>query len=157
MSSIVLGITFATQKLRTNAITWGQEPSGYTNQDYQLQVYNREWTPLTIPVKYANTEPDDQSFRYLGGQMDIKTHSTKQFQILKDQINEAANNARHKLASPETINMAIKLSMHRKISFPGKFSPWSLQELRTLDKPLNGLYKCHLKFLQSAPNAALYM
>ena len=83
-SSIILGVTFATQKLRTNAITWGQEPSGYTNQDYQLQVFNRDWNPLPIQVKYANTEPEDQSFRYLGVQMDIKNSSAKQFQILKD-------------------------------------------------------------------------
>jgi exonuclease III len=156
-SAIILGVSFATQKLRTNAITWGQEPSGYNNQNYQLQVYNREWIPSPIQVKYANTESEDQSFRYLGVQMDIKNSSAKQLQILKDQIQEATNTARHKLASPDTITMAVKLSLHRQISFPGKFSPWSLEELRTLDTPLNGLYKYHLKFMQSAPNAALYM
>jgi len=53
--------------------------------------------------------------------------------------------------------MAIELSTHRKISFPDKFSPWSLKELRKLDTPLNGLYKQHLKLLPTARNAALYM
>ena len=156
-SSIIMGITFAIKKLRTAAITWGQEPSGYTHEDYQIQVYDKDWTPTQIPVKYANEAVEDQSYRYLGVQMDIQNQFNQQFQILKAQVEEAANTARHRLASPDTINMAIKLSLHRKISFPGKFSPWSLQELRTLDTPLNGLYKTHLKFLPSAPNAALYM
>jgi len=35
-SSIIMGITFAIKKLRTSAITWGQEPSGYINEDYQI-------------------------------------------------------------------------------------------------------------------------
>jgi len=65
--------------------------------------------------------------------------------------------ARHYLASPETITMVIILSLHRNITFPGKLSPWFLQELRTLDTPLNELYKCHLKFLHSPPNAALHI
>jgi len=89
--------------------------------------------------------------------MDFQNRFSKRFQILKDQVEEAAITARHRLASPDTVTMAIKLSLHRKISFPGKFSPWSLQELRSLDTPLHGLYKAHLKFLPSAPNAALYM
>ena len=89
--------------------------------------------------------------------MDIQNRFSQQFQILKEQVEEAAIIARHRLASPDTITMAIKLSLHRKISFLDKFSPWSLQELSKLDTPLNGLYKAHLKFLPSAPNAALYM
>jgi exonuclease III len=156
-SSIIMGITFAIPKLRTSAITWGQEPSGYANEDYHIQVYDRDWNPIQIPVVYANKEVEDQSFRYLGVHTDFKNRFQQQFKILKEQVEDAAITARHRLASPDTITMAIKLSLHRKISFPGKFSPWSLQELRKLDTPLNGLYKAHLKFLPSAPNAALYM
>jgi len=77
--------------------------------------------------------------------------------MLKDHLAMIATTARHKLASPDTIAMAIKLSTHRKISFPGSFSPWSLKELRKLDIPLNSLSKIHLKLLPSAPNASLYM
>ena len=156
-SSIIMGIYFAIKKLRTSAITWGQEPSGYMNEDYHIQVYDKDWNPIQIPVKYANKAVEDQSFRYLGVQTDFQNRFQQQFKILKEQVEEAATTARHRLASPDTITMAIKLSLHRKISFPGKFSPWSLQELRTLDTPLNGLYKAHLKFLPSTPNAALYM
>jgi len=43
-SSIIMGITFAVPKLRTSAITWGQQPSGYVNEDYHIQVYNKDWT-----------------------------------------------------------------------------------------------------------------
>jgi len=77
--------------------------------------------------------------------------------MLKNHLTVIATTARHKLASPHTIAMAIKMSTHRKITSPGKFSPWSLKELRKLDIPLNGLYKTHLKLLPSAPNATLYM
>jgi len=157
VTSIIMGITFSIKKLRTSAITWGQEPSGYMNEDYSIQVYDKDWTLIQIPVKYANKEAEDQSYRYLGVQMDIKNQFSQQFQIFIEQVEEAAFSARHRLASADTITMVIKLSLHRKISFPGKFSPWSLQALRTLDTPLNGLYKTHLKFLPSPPNVALYM
>ena len=63
----------------------------------------------------------------------------------------------HKHASPETINLAIKLSTHRKVEFPGKFGPWGLKELQQLDTPLDRLHKHHLRFLPSTPNAALHM
>jgi len=109
--------------LGSKTITWGQEPSGYTNEDYQIQVYDKDWTHIQIPVKYANKAVDDQYYRYLGVQMYIQNRFNQQFQILKAKVEEAANTARHRLASPDTITMAIKLSLHRKISFPGKFSP----------------------------------
>ena len=83
-TSIIMGITFAIPKLRTSAITWGQEPSGYANEDYHIQVYNKDWTPIQIPVKYATKEGGDQSFRYLGVQMDIQNRFSQQFQILKE-------------------------------------------------------------------------
>jgi len=156
-STIILGVTIATTKLSTTAITWGQEPSGYTYDDYQLQVYDKDWTPIKIPVKYANKDAEDHPFHYLGVQMDIKNRSIQQLQILKAKIEEVATTARQRLASPDTIPMAINLSLHRKISFPGNFSPWSLQELRILGIPLSGLYKGHIKLLDSAPNAALHM
>jgi exonuclease III len=156
-AAAILGISFATTKLRTTAKSWGQEPSGYHNTDYSLEVHDRTWTQQDIPVTYAIEDNGDQSFRYLGVQMDINNTSSKQFQILKDHITEVSSTALHRLASPDTITMAIKLSLHRKVSFPGKFSPWSLSELRQLDTPLNALYKHHLRFLQSAPNAALHM
>jgi len=58
-TSIIMGINFAIKKLRTSAITWGQEPSGYRNEDYDIQVYDKDWNPIQIPVKYANTEVED--------------------------------------------------------------------------------------------------
>jgi len=72
--------------------------------------------------------------------MDIQNRFSRQFRILKEQLEEAGITARHRLASLDIITMAIKLSLHRKISFPGKFSPWSLKELRTLHTPLNELF-----------------
>jgi len=78
-SSIILGIIFAIKKLRTSAITWGQEPSRYVNEDYHIQVYDKDWTPIQIPVKYANKEVDDQSYWYLGVQMDIKNRFSQRF------------------------------------------------------------------------------
>jgi hypothetical protein len=103
------------------------------NEDYQIQVYDKDWTPIQIPAKYANKEVDDQSYRYLGVQMDIQNRFTQQFQILKAQVEEAAITARHRLASPDTITMAIKLSLHRKyssrVSFLHghykNFAPWT--------------------------------
>ena len=53
-TSIIMGINFAIKKLRTSAITWGQEPSGYRNEDYDIQVYDKDWNLIQIPVKYAN-------------------------------------------------------------------------------------------------------
>jgi len=41
-SSIIMGIHFAIPKLRTSAITWDQEPSGYMNEDYHIQVYDKD-------------------------------------------------------------------------------------------------------------------
>ena len=54
--------------------------------------------------------------------MEINNHSTKQFNLLLEQIEDVAMVARHRLASSDTIVMAIKLSTHRKISFPGKYA-----------------------------------
>ena len=81
-SSIIMGIFFAIKKLRTSAITWGQEPSGYMNEDYHIQVYDKDWNPIPIPVKYANEAVEDQSFRYLGVQTDFQNRFQQQFKIL---------------------------------------------------------------------------
>ena len=78
-TSIIMGIIFAIKKLRTSAIAWGQEPSGYTNEDYDIQVYDKDWNPIQIPVKYANKEAEDQSYRYLGVQMDIQNRFSQRF------------------------------------------------------------------------------
>jgi len=156
-AAVILGILFAILKLRTSAISWGQEPSGHQNTDYPLVVHDRDWQPAEVPVKYATQDNGDQFFRYLGVQIDDRKQSKKQFNMLRDRLTLIASTARHKLASPDTIiAMAIKLSTHRKIFFLGKLSPWSLKEMRKLDTPLNGLYKAHLKLLPSAPNATLY-
>jgi hypothetical protein len=48
-------------------------------------------------------------------------------------------------------------SPFRQASFPGKYCPWNLKEHRSLDVPINALYKHHLHLLPSNSNAALYM
>jgi len=85
-SSIIMSITFSIKNLRTSAISWGQGPSGYMNEDYQIQVYDKDWTPIQIPVKDSNKEVEDQSYRYLGVQMNIQNRLTQQFQFLKAQV-----------------------------------------------------------------------
>ena len=138
-SVVVLGVRIAPAKLRTTAKVWGQEPSGYTNNDYQLIVHGRDWMPLEVPVAYAETQNMEASFRYLGVHVDTNNKYEKQYAMLMDMTKQAAEAAMHKQASPETINMAIKLSTHRKVAFPGKFGPWTNQELRQLDVPLDQL------------------
>jgi len=86
-------------------------------------VQNGDWQQAKVPVEYATQENEDQSFRYLGVQMDNNNQSKKQFTILKDHPFLVASIARYMLASPDTIAMAMKLFTQRKISFPGKFSP----------------------------------
>ena len=147
----------APAKLRTTAKVWGQEPSGYTNKDYQLIVHGRDWMSLEVPVAYAETQNMEASFRYLGVHVDANNKYEKQYAMLMDMTKQAAEAAMHKQASPETINMAIKLSTHRKVAFPGKFGPWTNQELRQLDVPLDQLHKHHLRFLSSTHSAAIYM
>lgn len=103
----MLGVSFATTKLRTTAKVWGQEPSGYQNTVCHLVIRDEEWTPLDIPVNYATEESGDQSFRYLGVQLDINNASSEQFQMLKDQISEMAATVMYRLASPDTNIMVI--------------------------------------------------
>jgi len=83
-SSIIMGIFFAIKKLRTSAITWGQEPSCYMNKDYHNQAYDKDWNSTQIPVKYANLAMEDQSLRYLGVQTDFRNLYHKQFKTLKE-------------------------------------------------------------------------
>ena len=89
--------------------------------------------------------------------MDVNNTFDNQYTMALAQVQEVATRAHHKLASPETITMAIRMSTHRKVSFPGKFAPWSLMEMRRLDIPLTTLYKHHLKFMHSTPTALLHM
>jgi len=78
-------------------------------------------------------------------------------QVQIGQVQDVLTRGHHKLACPGTIAMAIRMSTHRKISFPAKFAPWSLAEFRRLDSPLSSLYKHHLEFMQSAPTALVHM
>jgi len=112
-TAAILGILFAILKLRTSAKNWGQEPFGHQNTDYLLVVHDRDWQVTEVPVEYATPENGDQSFRYLGVQMDNNNQSKKQFTILNDHLSLIASTARNKMASPDTIVMAIKLSTHR--------------------------------------------
>ena len=153
----IFGIKIATTKLRTFAKCWGSEPSGWRHGDYQLKVHNDQWEPTNIPVLYANLRRLDSVFRYLGVQIDSNNLYRHQHRLLLQQIREIASISKHKQASPETIDMALTTSLHRKISFPAKFMPWSLTKLRQLDTPLNGLLKKHLHMLPATANAALYM
>jgi len=79
--------------------------------------------------------------------MDIINQAMQQFKSLQEQVNKPGNVFKHKLASPATIVMAVKIPTRSKIAFPEKFSPWKLREMRQLDIPLNGLYKHYVKFL----------
>ena len=153
----IFGIRIATTKLRTFAKCWGSDPSGWTHGDYHLTIHNELWEPTEIPVLYATLRSIDSVFRYLGVQIDSNNLYHHQHRLLLKQIRETATMARHKHASPETIDMALTTSLHRKISFPAKFMPWSLKKLRTLDPPLNDLLKHHLRMLPATANAALYM
>ena len=153
----IFGIKIATTKLRTFAKCWGSEPSGWTHGDYSLLVRNENWEPTEIPVLYANLSRIDSVFRYLGVHIDSNNLYRQQHRLLLQQIREVARTARYKQASPETIDMALTTSLHRKISFPAKFMPWSLKKLRQLDLPLNGLLKKHLLMLPGTATAALYM
>ena len=153
----IFGIKIATTKLRTFAKCWGSEPSGWRHGDYSLLVRDERWEPTEVPVLYANLGRIDSVFRYLGVHVDSNNLYRHQHRLLLQQIREVARTARHKQASPETIDMALTTSLHRKISFPAKFMPWSLQQLRQLDPPLNGLLKKHLMMLPATANAALYM
>ena len=101
---LVLGVRIAPAKLRTTAKAWGQEPSGYNNDDYQLIVHGRDWVPLDVPVEYAETQDREKSFKYLGVHVDVNNKYEKQYQIIKETIKQAAESAMHKQASPETIN-----------------------------------------------------
>ena len=95
----------------------------------------------------------EMSFRYQGVHVDANKKYEKQYAMLMDMTKQAAEAAMHKQASPETTNMVIKLPIHRKVAFPGKFVPWINQELRQLDQ----LHKHHLRFLFSSHSAAIYM
>jgi hypothetical protein len=155
-SAAILGVFFATQKLRTTAKSWGNEPTSTLQNEYHLTVHDKDWSPVQIPVQYAQPNTD-HSFRYLGVHMDVNNTFDNQYSIAQEQVREVAARAHHKLASPDTIAMAIRMSTHRKVSFPGKFAPWSLTEMRKLDIPLSTLYKHHLRFMQSTPTALLHM
>ena len=49
---VILGVRFVPAKLRTTAIAWGQDPSGYTNENYHLVVHDFNWKPIDIPVTF---------------------------------------------------------------------------------------------------------
>ena len=153
----IFGIKIATTKLRTFAKCWGTEPSGWSHGDYNLIVRDEKWESVEVPVQYANLRGIDSVFRYLGVHIDSNNLCNQQHRLLLRQIRDTTNTAWHKNASPETIDMAITTSLHRKISFPAKFMPWPLSKLRLLDPPLNKLLKHHLHMLPSSANAALYM
>ena len=153
----VFGITIATTKLRTFAKCWGTDPSGWSNGDYQLTVRDMQWAPTAISVVYSNFSTLTSVFRYLGAHIDSNNSYNQQRKLLLQQIREACSEARFKHASPETIVMALTTSLHRKVSFPAKFMPWSLTSLRTLDVPVNQLLKHHLRFMPTTSPAALYM
>ena len=156
-AAAVLGVKIAPAKLRTSAKAWGQETSGFSNTDYQLVVHDRNWQPLEVPVQYPINSKQESSFRYLGVQVDVNNRYEQQHSILLDTTKKAAESAYHKQASPETINMAIKLSTHRKVSFAGKYGPWPNSALQQLDVPITPLMKHHLRFLPSTHSAAIYM
>jgi hypothetical protein len=153
----VFGIKIATTKLRTFAKCWGSEPSGWSHGDYTLTVRDERWEPTEISVQYANLHRIDSVFRYLGVHIDSNNLYCHQHRLLLQQIREVARAARYKRASPETIDMALTTSLHKKISYPAKYMPWPVSKLRQLDSPLNGLLKKHLHMLPSTANAALYM
>ena len=147
----VFGITIATTKPRTFAKCWGTDPSGWSNGDYQLTVRDMQWAPTAISVVYSNLSTLTSVFRYLGVHIDSNNSYNQQRKLLLQQIREACSQARFKHASPETIVMALTTSLHRKVSFPAKFMPWSLKSLRTLDEPVNQLLKHHLRFMPTTP------
>ena len=156
--TLIFGIKIAIHKLRTFAKCWGREPSNYTNTDYNLTTYGPDWTPFLTPVVYVNDDDNfDSVFKYLGVHIDVNNRFQHQFKITKDIISKTCLSAASRQASAETITTVMLTSPFRKASFPSKYCPWNLDTHRSLDIPLNELYKKHLHLMSSTANAALYM
>ena len=102
----IFGIKIATTKLRTFAKCWGTDPSGWSHGDYHLTVRDLDWSPTDVPVAYSNLTDINSVFRYLGVHVDSNNTYDHQHKLLLQQIKDAASVARHKHASPETIDMA---------------------------------------------------
>jgi len=69
-AAAILGESFAPQKQRATAKSWGHESANSQNRENQLIVHDKDWTPEQILVTYANAN-SDHSFRYLGVYMDV--------------------------------------------------------------------------------------
>ena len=86
----MLGFQIVPAKLRTTAKSWGQNPLGYTNEDYQLFVHDKDWRQLKVPVVYAKSVNIETSFRYLNVYLVSNIRYIKQHDLPVRQAADAA-------------------------------------------------------------------
>jgi len=130
-AAAILGILLNIVKLRTSAISWGQEPSGYQKTDYPLVIHDRDWQPSEVPIEYATPENGYQSFRYLGVQMDNNNQSKKKVNMLRDHLTMRASIARR---------IPVVAQGVAEIRYPVKWLVQNISQTSTISSQYYSLY-----------------
>jgi len=60
-------------------------------------------------------------------------------------------------SSPEGVALAAMVSCNARASYAGQFSPWTSDDLRALETPLNSMYRFLLYMMPTCATHLLYM
>jgi hypothetical protein len=115
-------------------------------------MYTTNWQPQQIPFS------KDTYIRHLGYHIDHADGLDKhQLQLAISKVRRGCTILANRYASPETKKIIIRSVIFNQVLYAAKFCCWSLETYRSLDKPIETLYRIMTKNMASFPTLLLYV
>ncbi|OXE35208.1 MAG: hypothetical protein CGW95_15305, partial [Phenylobacterium zucineum] len=143
----LFGLQIATNKLRL-VVFHGRPPLAPET----ITVHVAGWQPVHLSPQYAGV------VRILGYHFSLDGSHRYQHKLTKQRIAIACGAMYHSTrSSPAGVALTAMVSCIARASYAGQFSPWSPDDLRALEPPLNALYRRLLCMMPTSATHLLYM
>ena len=146
--AILMNMEIAIPKLRVFGVEWGNP---FRNNTNILKVHTMGWVCTDIPVK------QDGELKHLGILWSMDLYNLMNLDSALSLIKKWSIAVRRSRLSAASKKTALESSIFQKIIYCGKFSPWSLDQLKTLDKAVESLLRSIFKCSYGAPSSLFYI
>ena len=146
--NIIMNMEIATGKLRVLGVKWG---NAHRDNIEKLLIHTAGWIASEIDVK-----PDGE-LKHLGIVWSMDLSNNSNFEAARLKLQKWCINVKRSRLSAASKKVALETSIFQKIIYCGRFSPWTEEQLRILDKLVENLLRSIFKCSYGSPTSLFYI
>jgi hypothetical protein len=149
--AMAINIELSLKKLRTFGVQWGNDgrPS-HSDMIVHTRTSSSGWSPVAVPLLEFG------DFTHLGVNYNMNLSNPELFKKASETIEDLGTKVVLSRMSPDSKKVVFESCIFMKVLYYAKFSAWSLDQYRLLDKKVSRFYRLISKNITPFPGDLLY-